>query len=92
MNDKRIKIIIGLAILGLVLGSYGMVKRLLFGLNPVAFGSYVPWGLWVAFYLFSCGLSAGAFLVTTMTYVFKMERFEKIGPLGGLHGFDCPVV
>jgi len=81
MNDKRTKIIIGLAILGLVLGSYGMVKRLLFGLNPVAFGSYVPWGLWVAFYLFFLGLSAGAFLVTTMTYVFKMERFEKIGPL-----------
>ena len=30
---------------------------------------------------FSSVLSAGAFLVTTMTYVFKMERFEKIGPL-----------
>jgi molybdopterin-containing oxidoreductase family membrane subunit len=81
MNDKRTKIIIGLAILGLVLGSYGMVKRLLFGLNPVAFGSYVPWGLWVAFYLFFLGLSAGAFLLTTMTYVFKMERFKRIGPL-----------
>jgi Ni/Fe-hydrogenase subunit HybB-like protein len=70
-----------LALVGLVIGSYGMAKRLLFGLNPVAFGSYVPWGLWVAFYLFFLGLSAGAFLVTTMTYVFKMERFEKIGPL-----------
>jgi molybdopterin-containing oxidoreductase family membrane subunit len=71
----------GLAILGLILGSYGLVKRLLLGLNPVAFGSYVPWGLWVAFYLFFLGLSAGAFLITTMTYVFKMERFKQIGPL-----------
>jgi Ni/Fe-hydrogenase subunit HybB-like protein len=51
------------------------------GLNPVAFGSYVPWGLWVAFYLFFLGLSAGAFLVTTLAYVFEMKRFESIGRL-----------
>lgn len=81
MKENRYRIIMGLALLGLILGSYGIIKRLLFGLNPVAFGSYVPWGLWVAFYLFFLGLSAGAFLVTTMTYVFKMERFERIGPL-----------
>lgn len=81
MNKTKNSLLIGLAILGLTLGSFGMFQRLLYGLNPVAFGSYVPWGLWVAFYLFFLGLSAGAFLITTMTYVFKMERFKKIGPL-----------
>lgn len=81
MNKTKNSLLIGLAILGLTLGSFGMIQRLLYGLNPVAFGSYVPWGLWVAFYLFFLGLSAGAFLITTMTYVFKMERFKKIGPL-----------
>ena len=95
MKEIRYRIIIGLALLGLIIGSYGIIKRLLFGLNPVAFGSYVPWGLWVAFYLFFLGLSAGAFLVTTMTYVFKMERFEKIGPLSAftvLIALVCEVI
>ncbi len=72
---------IGLAVLGLLVGSWGMVQRLLYGLNPVAFGSYVPWGLWVAFYLLFLGLSAGAFLVTTLAYVFEMERFHRLGRL-----------
>jgi Ni/Fe-hydrogenase subunit HybB-like protein len=95
MKEIRYRIIIVLALLGLIIGSYGIIKRLLFGLNPVAFGSYVPWGLWVAFYLFFLGLSAGAFLVTTMTYVFKMDRFEKIGPLSAftvLIALVCEVI
>ena len=81
MNNKWFGILLAVAILGLIVGSYGMVQRLLYGLNPVAFGSYVPWGLWVAFYLFFLGLSAGAFLVTIMAYVFEMKRFEEIGRL-----------
>ena len=66
-----------------------MTQRLLYGLNPVAFGSYVPWGLWVAFYLFFLGLSAGAFLVTTMTYVFRMERFRVIARLSAFTVLIC---
>ena len=81
MSDKSFYVFLGAAVLGLVVGTWGMVERLMYGLNPVAVGSYVPWGLWVAFYLLFLGLSAGAFLVTTMTYVFRMERFKKIGRL-----------
>jgi Ni/Fe-hydrogenase subunit HybB-like protein len=81
MTNKSYNILIGVAVLGLLVGTWGMIERLLYGLNPVAFGSYVPWGLWVSFYLLFLGLSAGAFLVTIMTYVFQMKRFESIGPL-----------
>lgn len=81
MSNKSFYVFLGVAVIGLIVGSWGMVERLMYGLNPVAFGSYVPWGLWVAFYLLFLGLSAGAFLVTTMTYVFRMERFKKIGRL-----------
>lgn len=69
------------ALAGLVVGAFGLVDRLLHGLNPTALGSYIPWGLWVAFYLFFLGLSAGAFLVTIMTYLLGMKQFEHIGPL-----------
>ncbi len=81
MNTKWFNFLMTAAVLGLAAGSWGMVERLLYGLNPVAFGSYVPWGLWVACYLLFLGLSAGAFLVTIMTYLFQMKRFEKIGRL-----------
>jgi len=70
-----------LALIGLAAGAVGLVDRLQHGLNPTALGSYIPWGLWVAFYLLFLGLSAGAFLVTIMTYVLGMKQFEHIGPL-----------
>ncbi|WP_448384706.1 NrfD/PsrC family molybdoenzyme membrane anchor subunit [Desulfosoma sp.] len=81
MQRTSYTLLIVLAVLGLLAGSWGMAQRLLYGLNPVAFGSYVPWGLWVAFYLYFLGLSAGAFLVTMMAYVFEMERFHRLGRL-----------
>ena len=81
MRNNSFNGLLAVGVLGLIVGTWGMVDRLMHGLNPVAFGSYVPWGLWVAFYLFFLGLSAGAFLVTTMTYVFRMTRFERIGRL-----------
>jgi molybdopterin-containing oxidoreductase family membrane subunit len=70
-----------LALVGLAAGAAGLVDRFQHGLNPTALGSYIPWGLWVAFYLLFLGLSAGAFLVTIMTYVLGMKQFEHIGPL-----------
>lgn len=77
------------AIAGLAVGSYGMFDRLVNGLNPVAFGSYVPWGLWVAFYLFFLGLSAGAFLVTILTYLLGIKAFQSIGPLSAFMVLVC---
>jgi molybdopterin-containing oxidoreductase family membrane subunit len=77
------------AIAGLVIGSYGMFDRLVNGLYPVAFGSYVPWGLWVAFYLFFLGLSAGAFLVTILTYLLNIKAFQSIGPLSAFMVLVC---
>jgi len=70
-----------LAVIGLAAGAFGLADRLMNGLHPTALTSYVPWGLWVAFYLFFLGLSAGAFLVTIMTYLLGMKQFEHIGPL-----------
>ena len=81
MSKTSFRVLAALAVLGLLAGSWGMVERLGQGLNPVAFGSYVPWGLWVAFYLFFLGLSAGAFLVTILAYVFEWKRFEALAPL-----------
>lgn len=89
MRYKLFPVLSIAAIAGLVIGSYGMVDRLANGLYPVAFGSYVPWGLWVAFYLFFLGLSAGAFLVTILTYLLNIKAFQSIGPLSAFMVLVC---
>ncbi len=81
MKYKYYPLLLVIGLVGLVIGSVGLVNRLLYGLNPTALGSFIPWGLWVALYLFFLGLSAGAFLVTLMTYLLGMKQFEHIGPL-----------
>jgi len=47
----------------LVAGLVGVGIRLATGEEQAAFGSYIPWGLWVALYAYLGGLSAGAFLL-----------------------------
>ncbi len=94
-NDRYFKVLIILALIGLVLGSFGVVKTLLYGKHATDLGSYVPWGLWVAVYLFFLGLTAGAFLITILTYVFRVKIFAPIGPLSAftvLVAIVCEVI
>lgn len=51
------------------------------GLRVTNLTSLVPWGLWVAFYIYFIGLSAGSFLISTLIYVFGIKRFEPVGRL-----------
>lgn len=81
MKDTYFRPLLTIAGAGLLAGAWGLVVRLLQGLYPTALGSYVPWGLWVTFYILFLGLSAGAFLVTIMTYLFGMKHFDRIGRL-----------
>lgn len=64
-----------------LLGLVGVYQRLLYGHQLAAYGSYVVWGLWVAAYIYFIGLSAGAFLLSSLVYVFGVRRFEKVGKL-----------
>jgi len=64
-----------------VVGSFGVYQRFAHGHLDANYGSIVPWGLWVAAYTFFIGLSAGAFLVSSLVYVFNVRRFERIGRL-----------
>lgn len=69
------------AVLGglLAVGLVALVIWLLRGNAVTNLTSTVPWGAWVAFYLFFLGLSAGSFLLSTLVYVFGMQKFERIG-------------
>ena len=64
-----------------VAGTVGVWQRLTQGHLLANYGSYVPWGLWVAAYIYFVGLSAGAFLLSSLVYVFKVKVLEPIGRL-----------
>ncbi len=70
-----------LALAVFVVGLYGIYGRITTGHQQAAYGSLIPWGLWVAGYIFMIGLSAGAFLMSALVYVFRVQQLEKIGPL-----------
>ena len=94
-NDRYFKVLMAVAIAGLVVGTWGVIKTLLYGKGATDLGSYVPWGLWVAVYLFFLGLTAGAFLITILTYVFRVRIFASIGPLSAftvLVALICEVI
>ncbi len=62
-------------------GTWGVLARFTSGHELANYGSYVPWGLWVAAYIYFIGLSAGAFLLSALVYVFGVKKLEPIGPL-----------
>src|SRR3972149_6042550 len=64
-----------------VVGVDGLVERLLHGHHQAAYGSYVVWGLWVSAYIYFIGLSAGSFLLSSLIYVFGVQKLERIGRL-----------
>lgn len=75
------KLIFILWLVMLALGVVGVWERFIFEHKLVGYGSYVPWGLGVAAYIYFIGLSAGAFLISALVYVFGVKRLEAIGKL-----------
>ena len=62
----------------LVAGVIGVTMRLTSGHELAGYGSSIPWGLWVASYVYFAGLSAGSFLFGSIIYVFGIRRLEPI--------------
>lgn len=60
---KVSKILIPVLAVATAVGTIGVWDRLAYGKAHLAFGSYIPWGLWVGLYIYLVGVSGGAFLV-----------------------------
>jgi protein NrfD len=61
----------------LVLGAVGVAMRVLEGHLPAGYGSYVPWGLWIAIYFHGVGIAAGAFAIAALGYLFRIDGFHS---------------
>lgn len=64
-----------------LVGMVGWWDRFAHGHQDANYGSIIPWGLWIAVYIFFIGLSAGSFLISSLVYVFGMKKFEPVGRL-----------
>jgi protein NrfD len=60
-----------------VVGLYGLYLRLSQGHLPAGYGSYVPWGLWVALYFHGVGIAGGAFFVGGLAYLAGWAGFRN---------------
>ncbi|MFV0437108.1 MAG: NrfD/PsrC family molybdoenzyme membrane anchor subunit [Desulfopila sp.] len=65
-----------LALLALGGAALAIGKIVIWGDSSIGYGSYVPWGLWVAAYGFLITLSAGSALVANMYYAFGREGYK----------------
>lgn len=64
----------------LSIGLVGVYQRLTQGHLPAGYGSYVPWGLWVALYFHGVGVAGGAFAVGALGYLADWPGFRN-GPV-----------
>lgn len=62
------------------LGVFGLVQRFADGHALAGYGSYVPWGLWVAAYVYFIGLAAGAFLLAALVQTLHLETLKPLVP------------
>ena len=58
------------------LGAIGMYQRIAHGHLPAGYGSYVPWGLWIAIYFHGVGIAGGAFAVAAVGYILALPGFR----------------
>jgi len=72
-----------------VVGTGILVYRLKEGLGITRLGNTVPWGLWVAFYIYFIGLSAGSFLLSSLVFVFGYKSLERLSRLAVFQAFIC---
>ncbi len=75
------KLFAALWIIAFAIGVYGVAERTMVGLRATGLTSYVVWGAWIAADIYFIGLSAGAFLISSMVYVLQIKAVERIGKL-----------
>jgi protein NrfD len=72
----------GLAIAATIAGVVGVVWRFTGGHAAANYGSYVPWGLWIAAYVTLVGGSAGAFAFAALVFTQRKIEHYRMAVLG----------
>ncbi len=78
--EKSTKWMIAWAIwfIAMAWGVFGVSQRMLHGELPVNYGSYIPWGLWVAGKVYLVGLGVGASLFAWIVHAFDLKKYFRL--------------
>ncbi|OGN85790.1 MAG: polysulfide reductase [Chloroflexi bacterium GWC2_73_18] len=68
-KQRTLAVLAALSLLALAVGAIGVVEKFLTGERLAGYGSYVPWGLWVALYFHGVGIAGGVFAVGAVGYL-----------------------
>jgi len=60
-----------------IIGFAALVTKLATGERFVGYGSYVPWGLWVALYFHFVGIGGGVFVIAAGGYIMGLPGFRE---------------
>jgi molybdopterin-containing oxidoreductase family membrane subunit len=77
----RAKLGLLLWLLFLSVGLFGLWERMTTGHTLAGYGSYVPWGLWVALYFHGAGLAAGVFIIGVLGFLTDASGYKEKGEL-----------
>ncbi len=58
-------------------GLYGIIMKFMTAERLAGYGSYVPWGLWIAVYFHFIGIAGGVFAVGTIGYFLNIDGFRE---------------
>ena len=78
MNKPQKTILFIIWLVLLVWGLIGVFQRMTTGELTLNYGSYIPWGLWVAGKVYFVGLSIGASLLTWSIYAFNIQPLKPV--------------
>ena len=80
--SRKVTLVWALATVALLaVGVPFLLERLTDGLAVADTTNRVPWGLWVVAYTWFSGLAGGLFLVSSLSYLFRVERFAPVARL-----------
>lgn len=72
-----IKLLWAVWIILLLAGLVGLWQRFTYGHNIAGYGSYVPWGLWIALYFMGVAIAGGAFVFGAAGYILGWRGFAE---------------
>ena len=78
MNKPQKTILFIIWLILLVWGVIGVFQRMTTGELTLNYGSYVPWGLWVAGKVYFVGIAIGASLLTWSIYAFNIQPLKPL--------------
>jgi len=93
--SKRLYVWMSLLSAMVAYGLYGGYVVITQGLSVTGMSNAVVWGIWIAADYSFISLSAGAFAVSALIYIFRMERFRAVGRLAvfiGLIGYSITML